>query len=237
MRRKLKRKLATWYISLLDFMHRPLVRPTESDPVHKLLPKFQALVGAIENPDVLELGSRNVTGVTRRHLFPAARYVGFDFHPGENVDVVGDCHQLSKHFAPNSFDAVYCVAVFEHLAYPWKVVLEINKILKPGGYVYVATHPCWPAHELPWDFWRFPVAGLSSLFVPPLGFDLVDAVEGLPCKPYSLVTEPPTRAFYRYTINSCVAAIARKTGDFDPSRFKWELDVVETLRSRYPSPE
>jgi SAM-dependent methyltransferase len=143
---------------------------------------------------------------------------------------------VSKHFPANSFDAVFSVAVFEHLAYPWKAVLEINKVLKQGGYVYIATHPCWPAHELPWDFWRFPVAGLASLFIPQLGFELVEAVEGLPCKACSMVTDPPTRPLYKFTINMGVGVIARKTADYDSSRFKWDIDVVESLRSQYPTP-
>lgn len=237
MRRRLKRRVGNAYLALLNFMHRPLVRPAEEDPFHQVLPKFQSLVQQVAEPRVLELGSRNVTGVTRRHLFPPpARYVGFDYHAGEGVDVVGDCHQLSNHFAPSSVDAVFSMAVFEHLTYPWKVVLEINSILKTGGYVYVATHPCWPAHELPWDFWRFPVAGLSSLFVPQLGFEVIDAAEGLPCRPYAIVSEPPMRPFYKHTINCCVAVIAKKVSDYDRSRFKWDLDVAEVLRTHYPAP-
>jgi hypothetical protein len=40
---------------------------------------------------ILEVGSREVTGQSEaRKAFAAATYVGFDFHPGENVDVVGD---------------------------------------------------------------------------------------------------------------------------------------------------
>lgn len=218
-------------------MHRPLVRSAEDDRAHAVWPKFQALVRELEQPHVLEIGSRNVTGVTRKQLFPApARYVGFDYHAGEGVDVVGDCHQLSSYFPSRSFDAVFSISVFEHLTYPWKAVLEINSILKTGGYVYVATHPCWPAHELPWDFWRFPVAGLSSLFVPQLGFEVVEAAEGLPCRPFTMVSEAPMLPFYKHTINCSVAVIARKVGDYDRSRFKWDLDVADVLRTHYPAP-
>jgi hypothetical protein len=50
---------------------------------------------------VLEVGSREVTGNSSfRRDFDQATYVGFDYYPGRNVDVVGDAHALSTHFQP-----------------------------------------------------------------------------------------------------------------------------------------
>jgi hypothetical protein len=45
---------------------------------------------------ILEVGSRVVTGANLRHLFDKATYIGFDFYPGENVDIAGDAHKLSS---------------------------------------------------------------------------------------------------------------------------------------------
>ena len=226
-----------WYCAILDALHLPLRQRGPTDPYHLVLPQFQQLVAGMPSPVVVEVGSRNVSGVTRRHLFPtASRYVGVDVHAGEGVDVVGDAHQLSRHFEAASVDAVFSISVFEHLVFPWKVVLELNRILKHGGYVMVATHPAWPAHELPWDFWRFPVAGLAHLFIPDTGFELVTATEGLPCKPYSLVDDPPTRPFFRFKLNMGVAVIARKIGDYDAERLRWDVDVGKTVKSEYPKP-
>lgn len=202
-----------------------------------MFPEFLALLKGIDSAVLVEIGSRNVSGVTLRHLSPSVgRFVGFDVHPGDGVDVVGDAHQLANYFEPNSVDAVMSISVFEHLVFPWKVVLEINRVLKPGGYVFVSTHPAWPAHELPWDFWRYPVAGLSHLFIRDTGFEIVRAVEGLPCKAYSLVRDPPTKLFYEYHLNMGVAVIARKISDFDPSRLRWDINVDEVLQSMYPKP-
>ncbi len=40
---------------------------------------------------VLEIGRREVTGASAlREQLTNATYVGFDYHPGPNVDVVGD---------------------------------------------------------------------------------------------------------------------------------------------------
>jgi hypothetical protein len=64
---------------------------------------------------ILEVGSREVTGKSKaRQGFSNAEYVGFDFYPGPNVDVVGDAHQLSKYFGDQKFDIIYSSAVFEH---------------------------------------------------------------------------------------------------------------------------
>jgi hypothetical protein len=66
---------------------------------------------------VLEIGSREVTGEsTARKGFANARYVGFDFYPGRNVDVVGDAHKLSSYFVGEKFDLIYSAAVLEHFA-------------------------------------------------------------------------------------------------------------------------
>lgn len=82
--------------------------------------------------NVLEVGSRIVTGSCYRDLFKKANYVGFDYYPGENVDVVGDAHRLSAYFE-QKFDLIFSSAVFEHLAMPWKAAIEMIKLLNVGG--------------------------------------------------------------------------------------------------------
>src|SRR5271167_4950120 len=82
---------------------------------------------------VLEIGSRARSGIIRRQLFDGKQYTGIDVLDGPNVDIVGDAHLLSAHIMPESVDAVYSVSTFEHLAMPWKVAIELNKILRTGG--------------------------------------------------------------------------------------------------------
>ena len=87
---------------------------------------------------MLELGSRNVTGSNLRTRFLNADYVGFDFYAGENVDVISDAHKLSTYFTgQDKFDVIFSSAVFEHLHMPWVVALEIQTLLKIGGYVFI----------------------------------------------------------------------------------------------------
>jgi SAM-dependent methyltransferase len=228
----------SWYRGLLNFLHRPLVKRSTDDPYHRTYAEFVSMVNRMDRPAVLEIGSRNVSGTTHRHRFPnASPYVGFDVHPGEGVDVVGDAHGLASQVEANSMDAVFSISVFEHLVFPWKVAMEINRVLKPGGYVFVATHPVWPAHELPWDFWRFPAAGLAHLFSKETGFEIIRVSEGLPCVVYSLVDDVPTRPLFKHEMHLGVSMISRKIGDYDQQLLRWDADIGAAVTSKYPRAE
>jgi SAM-dependent methyltransferase len=175
-------------------MHRPFVKRGAEDPYHSVFREFISLSRQAHSPSILEIGSRNVTGITRRHLYShCEEYVGFDILAGDGVDIVGDAHRLSESCPLEHFDFAFSMSVFEHLLFPWKAVLEINKVMKEGGYVFLSTHPVWPAHELPWDFWRFPCNGFHGLFNKYTGFEIVSIAEGLPGKFYSLVDDAPDR--------------------------------------------
>jgi len=224
------------YFKFIDLLHLPFVKQGAKDPYHLLYDEFLSLGKTISSPAVLEIGSRNVTGITRRDLFPHCReYIGFDILPGEAVDIVGDVHKLSESCPLQHFDLVYCISVFEHLLFPWKAVLEINKVMKLGGYIHVSTHPAWPAHELPWDFWRFPQNGFHALFNKYTGFEIIALAEGLPCRAYSLVNDPPTRRLWFHTLNQGVSLIAKKTGDYRSDLLKWDIDITDVVSTMYPS--
>lgn len=55
----------------------------------------------------------------------------------KNTDVSGDAHSLP--FADASFSGVVCCNAFEHYREPLKVVSEIKRVLKAGGFVYILT--------------------------------------------------------------------------------------------------
>lgn len=128
--------------------------PTDFNHTGGLFNEFIQLVND-NHLKVLEIGSRIVSPGSRskRELFPeAASYIGFDYYPDDNTDVVGDAHRLSQYFKHHRFDAIFSLSVFEHLAMPWVVAMEINKLLEIGGITFHGTHFAWPLHEKPWDF-------------------------------------------------------------------------------------
>ena len=71
--------------------------PLSSLVAHQKWQKYLYSIGNKEGLDILEIGSREVTGLSEaRSQFGLANYTGFDYYPGHNVDVVGDVHRLSS---------------------------------------------------------------------------------------------------------------------------------------------
>jgi len=211
----------------------PLSPPGE-DPYHAVLHRFIASSRDRENVKLLELGSRAVSGLSRREWFAhIADYVGFDILDGPNVDMRGDIHRLSQYFTPNSVDLMFSISVFEHLMMPWKAVLEINKVLKVGGEIYVSTHPTWSPHELPWDFYRFLSGSAKTLFNKHTGFEIIEVVEGLPCRIVSLIDDPPTHDLKYQPANLGIAIRAKKVCEHSPA-LKWDLYPEDIDGTMYP---
>jgi hypothetical protein len=187
---------------------------------------------------ILEIGSRNVTGINLRPLFRNAEYTGFDFYAGDNVDIVGDVHKLSRYFKNNEkFDLIFSSAVFEHLHMPWVAAVEIQKMLKVGGYVFIETHFSFSSHERPWHFFQFSDMGLRALFNGALGFDLIDSGMSNPIAGY--FSRGATKSL-RYSLVAelyCHSEIlCRKRCEVDG--FEWsDVGIDEIVEgTRYPMP-
>jgi len=88
--------------------------------------------------------------------------VNLEIVDGPFVDVIGDAHYLP--FKNNSFDLVIIQAVLEHVKYPKKVVNEIYRVLKKKGHVYAEVPFMQGVHGRPYDFQRYTLYGLETLF-------------------------------------------------------------------------
>lgn len=218
-------------IGLVGLAGRPLRRHRADDPYHAVFADFVAAANALDDYRLLELGARG-TRVDPR-LRGYREYVGVDVHPGPNVDVVGDAHRLSQ-LVEGEFDAIYSISTFEHLAMPWKVVLELNRVLRVGGLLFTATHHSWPPHELPWDYWRYSRGAFGSLFNAHTGFELVRVEEGLPALLVPMVDDQSAREVARNPTPLAVSALARKIG---PPRgdLSWDLAAEDVSRGSYPT--
>jgi SAM-dependent methyltransferase len=53
------------------------------------------------------------------------------------IDIVGEAHELSRLVPPNSQDYVISSHVVEHLANPIAAFLDWNRVLKPGGIIFM----------------------------------------------------------------------------------------------------
>jgi SAM-dependent methyltransferase len=70
---------------------------------------------------------------------------------------------LDLPFADRSFDTVFSSQVLEHVSEPSRMVLEMTRVLRPGGYLIVTAPHIWGVHEEPHDYFRFTRFGLAHL--------------------------------------------------------------------------
>ena len=122
---------------------------------------FSTYAPAFEHPVIVEVGSADVNGSLRSVAPADCRYVGLDFAPGSGVDIVlTDPYHYPVETA--SADMVVTSSCFEHAEFFWLSFLEILRILKPEGVVYVNVPSNGLYHRYPTDCWRFyPDAGLA----------------------------------------------------------------------------
>lgn len=113
---------------------------------------------------IYDLGSQDVNG-SYRPLFsePAWRYAGLDMADGKNVDVVLRTPYAWKEVAGGSADVVISGQAFEHIQYFWITMLEVARVLKPGGICCILAPSSGPEHRYPTDCWRFYPDGMTSL--------------------------------------------------------------------------
>jgi SAM-dependent methyltransferase len=113
---------------------------------------------------VFDLGSSDVNG-SYRELFdhPPWNYKGLDVATGKNVDIVLKDNYRWKEIKSNSVDVLISGQAFEHIEFFWITILEIARILKPGGLCCIIAPSTGPEHKYPVDCWRFFPDGFSAL--------------------------------------------------------------------------
>jgi SAM-dependent methyltransferase len=131
----------------------------------------------------------------------APNVVNIDVMRTETTNLLADAHTLP--FKDASFDAVVAIAVYEHLARPWEVTEEIERVLKPGGHLYVEAPFLAPYHADPDDYYRYTIPGLRSMFR-----NFVEQETGVCNGPGSMLT---------WTLREISATVADVKGNFDTS--------------------
>ncbi|WP_428489739.1 CmcI family methyltransferase [Rhodopila sp.] len=110
---------------------------------------------------VVDLGSQDVNGSLRDHCPPGACYIGLDVIAANGVDVVVDPGRALP-IASDSIDAVVTSSAFEHDILFWDTFLQLARIVRPGGLIYVNAPSNHTFHRYPLDCWRFyPDAGVA----------------------------------------------------------------------------
>lgn len=129
--------------------------------------KEQYLSDRIGSPlTVCDYGSYDVNG-SYRPIFeePGWKYFGIDMAAGKNVDVVLKNPYRWSGVGTASVDVVVSGQAFEHTEYFWVTILEIYRILKPGGLCCIIAPATGPEHRYPVDCWRIYQDGMRAIAV------------------------------------------------------------------------
>lgn len=101
-------------------------------------------------------------------LFKVDQYIGVDFKgEGETygqqlVDVFYDGHTIP--FPNDHFDSIFCSEVFEHIFNLEEIMVELHRVLKPGGRILISCPFAFGEHEVPNDFARYTSFAIQDLF-------------------------------------------------------------------------
>src|SRR5579871_1928949 len=101
----------------------------------------------------------DLNGTLRDFARSGWTYIGVDLEPGKGVD------QLLKEgeplpFEAGYFDAVISSSALEHDPFFWQTFLELVRVLRPGGVLYLNVPSNGDFHRHKKDCWRFyPDAG------------------------------------------------------------------------------
>lgn len=137
---------------------------------------------------VLEVGSQNVNGALRSYAPKHWQYIGVDLDPGDGVDIVLKDPYIYP-FADGEFDLVVSSAAFEHTSFFWLAFLEMLRVLRLDGHMYIMAPSNVRDHGdmVPPDAWRFlKDAGISlAQWGLRSGYDGLRVVQSFIGKPVS----------------------------------------------------
>jgi SAM-dependent methyltransferase len=112
---------------------------------------------------VFDIGAMDVNG-SYRPIFEALGwcYTGCDISPGANVSTVLPSPYVFP-WKSASADLIISGQAFEHIQFFWLTMLEIARVVRPGGLVFLIAPSRGPEHRYPVDCWRFYPDGYRSL--------------------------------------------------------------------------
>lgn len=230
--------LLLWFGDGLSRFPMEIVLPhARANDNRHILPDFKAAVQHFASaqgrrPALLDVGGRARSGIQRSEEYPGCDVTVFDIVADPGVEVVGDAHALSAHFPSEHFDFAMSIAVFEHLLMPWKVAVELNRVLRPGALAYVHSHQSQPMHDMPWDFFRFSDMAWHAMFNRRTGFEVLAAEMSMPLHMVQRIyPDYPANAEQALGFRSS-EVLVRKIG---PAEVDWTVNLTEVIDSMYPT--
>lgn len=97
----------------------------------------------------------------------ATSYIGLDIESGlnyENVQPDFLWDGITMPFDNDTFDVVLSTEVLEHVLNPDLYLLEVKRVLKPGGVFFFTVPFLMSFHEVPNDYYRYTPYALEEIF-------------------------------------------------------------------------
>lgn len=147
------------------------------------LKAIEKILATFPEPSVLQLGSRRMVsdGPVKDALPSCRRFVGLDIQGGQDVDLIGDAHNLVEVLGGEKFEVMWSDAFLEHVEDPFRVASQVSESLVPGGLTVHVTHQTFPIHGYPSDYFRFTREALEVLFGKRHGFEVLSSQYAMPC--------------------------------------------------------
>ncbi len=103
-----------------------------------------------------------------RDCFTSEKITGYDIMDivsRPDITILADIQNCPE-IANNTYDVIVCTQVLEHIANPFKAVIELHRILKPGGKLLLSVPAAFPYHAVPNDYWRYTRDSVHLLLDP-----------------------------------------------------------------------
>lgn len=122
---------------------------------------FETYMDGATGQSIVDIGAQDVNGSLRTVAPPGNTYTGVDFAEGKGVDVILQDPYVFP-FPDGTFDVAVCSNCLEHSEFFWLTFMEILRILKPSGLLFITVPANAAVHRYPVDCWRFyPDSGMA----------------------------------------------------------------------------
>lgn len=135
--------------------------------------------------------------------------VTLDITDTTGPDVVADITRHNAHIADESYDALMCTEVLEHVVDPFAAIRELRRIVKTGGFILFTTPLNARSHGPVPDCWRFTEFGLKVML---RDFEIA----------YFNKLDTPGRNLFPLHYGAVVKKVSHTAEESDPRSIKFE---------------
>lgn len=150
---------------MVDYLN-PVCRPSTLDSYGNVALLLRTVQRALPNfhGQVLDVGCGLMPYKSLILAAPsrAREVIGLDLaNPNYQPDLIWEGTVIPLGDA--SVDCAMLTEVLEHCPEPAKVLTEVWRVLKPGGFLFLTVPVIWPMHDIPYDEYRYTPFALRRL--------------------------------------------------------------------------